>query len=217
MNEIVKILAPFAASENDEYNALRKKLYCVWQMPTGLYVSNGRILIKVNKQCDDVQCININLKCYEKYSNIPLKEVEVNDNFFDDGDFLVKDNNKEYYKTIFNNPPDMDGLLQENKKADITSNIFVNVINTLKSIPKECEYIVINNTVFNSYLFTNLLKVFKKLGDKEINMVFRGEKCFSVEFVSEKIDAVLMPIYRSYILNDMSEKHKENNNSVVFL
>ena len=54
------------------------------------------------------------------------------------------------------------------------------------------------------------------MGDKEIDIVFRGEN-FSIEFVSYKIDAVLMPMYHLDILKDMEQKHKENNNSVTYI
>ena len=75
---------------------------------------------------------------------------------------------------------------------------------------------MINGTVLNAYFFTSILKVFKKMGDKEIDIVFRGEN-FSIEFVSYKIDAVLMPMYHLDILKDMEQKHKENNNSVTYI
>lgn len=214
MNEIVKILAPFAASENGKYNSPRKKLYCVWQMPTGVYVANPYIIIKVKTPCEIVQGININLKYYEKFSAVPLKSIEVDHNFNADKEILGSDG---ILRAIFNNPPDIDGLLKENKKGRITLITPINVNNTLKNIPKGCEYVVINDTVFNAFFFTSILKVFKKLGDKEIDIVFRDKKHFSVEFVSNKIDALLMPIYHLDILSDMEQKHKENNNHVIYL
>ena len=216
MDNIVKVLAPFAASENGKYNSIKKKLYCVWKLPTGIYVANHYIFIKINIPCE-TECININLKCHEKFSVIPLNSVKPEFDFFANNDILVNDGHKQYFKAIFNKPPDMETLLENHKIVDITQTISVNIIDTLRLIPKDCEFVVLNNTVFNSTLFVNLLKVFKKLGDKKIDIIFRGSKIAAVEFISDKVDAVLMPMYHLDILKDMEEKHKENNNSVTYL
>lgn len=216
MDNIVRILAPFAASENGKYNSPRKKLYCVWQLPTGVYVANHYMVIKINIPCE-TQCININLKCHEKFSVIPLKRIEPEFDFFADNDILVNDGHKQYLKAIFNKPPDMETLLQNYNIVDITETISINIIDTLKLIPKDCEFVVLNNTVFNSTFFVNLLKMFKKLGDKKIDIIFRDSEIAAVEFMSDKVDAFLMPMYHLDILIDMEQKHKENNNSVVYL